>query len=146
MSDYPKFHLLLVEDEPADAMLVRQALIDGKVLADFHHVTDGQAALDFLDAAANNGHGEIRPDLILLDLNMPRMDGREFLTKLRADPRFRNIPVVVLTTSNTERDVEMSYGLGANSFITKPVDIDQLFRAIRTAADYWFTVVRLPKA
>ena len=81
---------------------------------------------------------------IRLDLNMPRMDGREFLTRLRADDRFKTIPGVVLTTSTTERDVEMSYGLGANSFITKPVDVDQMFQAIRIVSDYWFSVVRLP--
>ena len=138
------FQLLLVEDEMGDAMLVRHALAEGKVLAEFHHVTDGQAALDYLENGSLCGRG--RPDLILLDLNMPRMDGREFLTRLRADERYKTIPVVVLTTSATERDVEMSYGLGANSFITKPVDVDQMFKAIRIVTDYWFSIVRLPVA
>jgi CheY-like chemotaxis protein len=144
MTVIPKFQLLLVEDEMGDAMLVRHALTEGKVLAEFHHVTDGQAALDFLENSSVSGGG--RPDLILLDLNMPRMDGREFLTRLRADERYKTIPVVVLTTSTTERDVEMSYGLGANSFITKPVDVDQMFKAIRIVSDYWFSIVRLPMA
>jgi CheY-like chemotaxis protein len=145
MNTVPPFNLLLVEDEPGDAMLVKQALMESKVLSNLVHMTDGQAALDYL-----NGMGpllkEQRPDLILLDLNMPRMDGREFLGALRADDRYRTIPVVVLTTSTVERDVEQAYGLGANSFITKPVDVDHLFAAIRTVSDYWFTVVRLPQA
>ena len=144
MTVIPKFQLLLIEDEMGDAMLVRHALVEGKVLAEFHHVTDGQAALDYLENASLSGTG--RPDLILLDLNMPRMDGREFLIRLRGDERYKTIPVVVLTTSATERDVEMSYGLGANSFITKPVDVDQMFKAIRIVSDYWFSIVRLPVA
>ena len=142
MTQSSAFQLLLIEDEMGDAMLVRHALAEGKVLAEFHHVTDGQAGLDYLDNSDKTGKG--RPDLILLDLNMPRMDGREFLSRLRADDRYKAIPVVVLTTSTTERDVEVSYGLGANSFITKPVDVDQMFKAIRIVSDYWFSVVRLP--
>jgi CheY-like chemotaxis protein len=142
MTEIPPFHLLLIEDEMGDAMLVRHALAEGKVLAEFHHVTDGQAGLEYLEKTSTGGTG--RPDLILLDLNMPRMDGREFLTRLRADDRYKTIPVVVLTTSSTERDVEISYGLGANSFITKPVDVDQMFKAIRIVSDYWFSIVRLP--
>lgn len=142
MTEIPPFHLLLIEDEMGDAMLVRHALAEGKVLAEFHHVTDGQAGLEYLEKTSTGGAG--RPDLILLDLNMPRMDGREFLTRLRADDRYKTIPVVVLTTSSTERDVEISYGLGANSFITKPVDVDQMFKAIRIVSDYWFSIVRLP--
>jgi CheY-like chemotaxis protein len=144
MTNSSDFQLLLIEDSPGDAMLVRQALTDGKVMAQFHHVTDGQAALDYLNQADADGSGTTRPDLILLDLNMPRMDGREFLALLRKDERFKTIPVVVLTTSTIERDVELSYGLGANSFITKPVDVDQLFNAIRVVSDYWFNIVRLP--
>jgi CheY-like chemotaxis protein len=136
------FQIMLVEDELADAELVRYALSQGKIFANLHHVVDGIAGLAHLEAV-DRGEAS-RPDLILLDLNMPRMDGPTFLGKLRADPRWRTVPVVVLTTSEVERDVQRAYGLGANSFITKPVDVDHLFHAIRTTADYWFGVVRLP--
>ncbi|MGE5506221.1 MAG: response regulator [Actinomycetota bacterium] len=138
------FQIMLVEDELADAELVRYALTQGKIFAELHHVVDGVAALAYLESADQGQSGHPRPDLILLDLNMPRMDGPTFLGKLRADARWRTIPVVVLTTSEVERDVQQAYGLGANSFITKPVDVDHLFHAIRTTADYWFGVVRLP--
>ena len=140
----PTFHLLLVEDEPSDAMLVRHAMSEGKVVASLYHAKDGHEALEYLEAAYADGAQTTKPDLILLDLNMPRMDGREFLSRLRADPRFKTLPVVVLTTSTIERDVEQAYGLGANSFITKPVDVDDLFSAIRMVSEYWFSVVRLP--
>ena len=139
-----KFHLLLVEDEPSDALLVKHAISASKILTEFHHVRDGREALEFLEAAYAPGSNVAKPELILLDLNMPRMDGREFLTEIRADARFKTIPVVVLTTSTIERDVEQAYCLGANSFITKPVEVDDLFAAIGMVSEYWFSVVRLP--
>lgn len=138
------FDLLLVEDEPADVHLVRMALKEGKVLCNMHHAQDGVDALEMI-----RGEGKytskLMPDLILLDLNMPRMDGREFLAVFKADEDLRHIPVVVLTTSEVERDVVASYRLGASGYITKPVDMDQFIEAIRQVGVYWFTLARLPR-
>lgn len=138
------FNLLLVEDEPADFHLVRMALKEGHVECNLHHAEDGADALAFL--RRENGHGSApRPDLILLDLNMPRMDGREFLKAMKGDPELRHIPAVVLTTSEVERDVIVSYHLGASGYITKPVDMDQFIQAIREVGNYWFGLMRLPR-
>ncbi len=147
MTAYPhpgRFDILLVEDEAADARLVEESLRDGKMLSRVHHVLDGEEALAYLRRQGERYAAAVRPDLILLDLNLPRLDGRDLLRLLRDDPEFRTIPVVVLTTSDVQRDVETAYGLGANSFITKPVDIDQFFHAIAGIQDYWFGLVRLP--
>jgi CheY-like chemotaxis protein len=141
----PDFHILLVEDDPADAALVIRATRDSKVLCDIHHVRDGREALDYLFRRGEQFANAPRPDLILLDLNMPRMDGREVLKDLKEDTDLRTIPVVVLTTSDMERDIEASYDLGANSFVTKPIDLEAFFAAIRTIETYWFSVVKLPK-
>lgn len=138
------FDLLLVEDEPADYHLVRMALKESKVLCNLHNAVDGVDALDFLRREGEY-HQAPRPDLILLDLNMPRMDGREFLEVAKADPDLKHIPVVVLTTSEVERDVIASYRLGASGYITKPVDMDQFVEAIRQVGIYWFTLTRLPR-
>jgi CheY-like chemotaxis protein len=139
------FVVLLVEDEPADAHLVKVALRESRLLVDLHIACDGVEAMQFL-----RREGELsdkpRPDLILLDLNMPRMDGREFLSVIKADQALCEIPVVVLTTSDVERDVVSAYQLCAASFITKPVDMDQFTSAIRGLGDYWFALVRLPKS
>jgi CheY-like chemotaxis protein len=136
------FHILLAEDLRADAALVRAALKEGKVLCTLDVVEDGEDAMTYL-------HGETpgarRPDLVLLDLNLPRMNGREVLREMKADPDLRSIPVVVLTTSDVERDVEASYSLGAVGYVTKPLDVMEFFAAIHAIEDYWFTVVRRPK-
>ncbi len=138
------FVVLLAEDEPADAHLVRIALRENRLLVDLHVARDGVEALQFL--RREEPHGEApRPSLILLDLNMPRMDGREFLAVVKSDPALSNIPVVVLTTSDVERDVVASYQLSAASYITKPVDMEQFTAAIRCLGDYWFALVRLPE-
>lgn len=138
------FDLLLVEDEPADVHLVRMALKEGKVWCNLHHAEDGVDGLAFL--RREGGHQDApRPDLILLDLNMPRMDGREFLAAVKADDSFSQIPVVVLTTSEVERDVVSSYRLGASGYITKPVDMEQFIEAIRQVGVYWFSLTRLPR-
>jgi len=138
------FELLLVEDEPADASLVRSALRENKLLCNMHHVLDGVEALAFL-RREGAGYAEApQPDLILLDLNMPRMNGREFLAEMKADGKLAGIPVVVLTTSDVERDVVASYRLGASGYITKPVDMEQFIDAIRQLENYWFTLTRLP--
>lgn len=143
MSSPVPFVVLLVEDEPADAHLVRLALRENRLLVDLHVACDGVEALRFLRGQEPYA-GSPRPDLILLDLNMPRMDGREFLAAIKDDPAFSDIPVVVLTTSDVERDVVSSYQLCAASYITKPVDMEQFSAAIRGLGDYWFALVRLP--
>ena len=141
---YP-FDILLVEDEPADAHLVRAALKENKVFCNLHHVLDGVEALAFLRRQGENYRDAPLPDMILLDLNMPRMNGREFLAAVKADAALQAIPVVVLTTSDVERDVVVSYKLGAAGYITKPVDMAQFIDAIRQLGNYWFTLTRLPR-
>jgi CheY-like chemotaxis protein len=136
--------ILLLEDEPSDAYLVKMALKEGKVLAHLHHVVDGREGLDFLNRSEKYADAP-RPDLIFLDLNMPRMNGCEFLTAIKADEHFKGIPVVVLTTSDVEKDVVSSYQLGATSYITKPIDMPQFIKAVQQIGEYWFSLVRLPQ-
>lgn len=138
------FDILLVEDDPGDAGLTRAALSHARILCRLHHVMDGVEAMNFLRRQGEHAQAPV-PHLILLDLNMPRMGGREVLHQLRADPQLNKIPVVVLTTSDVETDIDAAYQLGANSFITKPVDIDQFIAAIKAIGDYWFSIVRLPQ-
>lgn len=135
--------ILLLEDEPADAYLVKMALREGKVLANLHHVTDGREGIDFLQKVGKYANAP-RPDLIFLDLNMPRMNGTEFLKALKADEMLNDIPVVVLTTSDIEHDIVRCYQFGAASYITKPVDMPQFISVINQIEKYWFTLVRLP--
>lgn len=137
------FDILLVEDDPADARLAQIALRASKVLCNVHHARDGVEAMDYL-RDLNAGGGK-HPDLILLDLNMPRKDGRQVLEEMRADSALRSIPVVVLTTSDVDRDVAASYSLGANSYVTKPMDVDEFCAVIRGIENYWFSVVKLPR-
>ncbi len=142
--DSAPFDILLVEDDPADAGLAKRALREGRILCRVSHVRDGVEAMEFL-RRTDQFAGAPRPDLILLDLNMPRMDGRAVLQELKADPELKTIPVVILTTSDVDRDVNASYLLGANSFITKPMDMDAFFDAVKSVEEYWFRVVRLPR-
>ncbi len=142
--DSAPFDILLVEDDPADAGLAKRALREGRILCRVSHVRDGVEAMEFL-RRTDQFVGAPRPDLILLDLNMPRMDGRAVLQELKADPELKTIPVVILTTSDVDRDVNASYLLGANSFITKPMDMDAFFDAVKSVEEYWFRVVRLPR-
>lgn len=139
------FDVLLVEDEPSDAHLVRSALKESKILCTLHHAVDGIDALEFLRCQGEAYRAAPRPDMILLDLNMPRMNGREFLAEIKLDPALKSIPVVVLTTSDVERDIVTSYNLGAAGYITKPVDMEQFIDAIRQLGSYWFVLTRLPK-
>jgi CheY-like chemotaxis protein len=140
----PLFDVLLVEDEPADAHLVKMSFKENRVRCNLHHVWDGVEALAFLRRQGADYADVPRPDLILLDLNMPRMNGRELLAKIKSEPDFSSIPAIVLTTSDIERDVVATYQLGANSYITKPVDVEQFIAAVRQIEGYWFNVVRLP--
>lgn len=139
------FDLLLVEDEPADAQLIRAAIGQSKANCVVHHVIDGIEALSFLHREGERYSAVPQPDLILLDLNLPRMSGREFLAAVKADERLASIPVVVLTTSEVERDIEAVYQLGAAGFVTKPVDMGQFATAMQHLLDYWLTLSRLPR-
>lgn len=139
------FVILLAEDEPADAHLVKAALTEARILADLHHVQDGREVLEFLRRQGPRFANAPRPSLVLMDLNMPRMDGRECLAALKADSALRDIPVVVLTTSEVERDVAISYNLGASGYITKAMDIEEFISTLRLLSDYWIKLVRLPK-
>lgn len=136
--------ILLVDDDAADAKLTRLALGQDGAPCCVHHVFDGVEALAFLRRQPPFQDAE-RPDLVLLDLNMPRMDGRQVLAAIRGDERLKTIPVVVLTSSAMDRDVNDSYLLGANSVITKPMDIDTFLDAARSLKAYWFSAVRLPR-
>ena len=139
--------ILLADDDPDDRMLTRRALTESRLVNELHCVEDGEELLDFLRRSAGpTAEGRPpRPHVILLDLNMPRMSGREALEQLKADPALRHIPVVVLTTSEEEEDVFRSYDLGASSFITKPITFDGLVKVMRGLGDYWFEIVRLPQ-
>ena len=135
--------ILLVEDNPADVRLTQEAFRDGKIHNTLAVVKDGVEALDFLHRRGKHADA-VRPDLILLDLNLPRKDGREVLAEIKADPSLMRIPVVVLTTSSAEQDIFKSYKLHANCYITKPVDLDQFVQVVKSIDDFWLTVVRLP--
>jgi CheY-like chemotaxis protein len=139
------FRILLVEDDPADATLAKRALREWEKPTEIFHVTDGVDCLNFLRREGELHKAAPRPDLILLDLNMPRMNGREALKEIKADESLRSIPVVILTTSDFEQDVLRSYDLGANSFITKPVDLNKFFHIIGQIEKYWFSLVKLPR-
>jgi CheY-like chemotaxis protein len=143
MSDARPIEILLVEDNAADVRLTIEALREGKVRNHLTVARDGVEALEVLRRQGAHGQAA-RPDLILLDLNLPRKDGREVLAEIKADPQLRTIPVVVLTTSSAERDILESYSLHANCYITKPVDLEQFVAVVRSIDDFWLTVVRLP--
>ncbi|MFZ0011444.1 MAG: response regulator [Halobacteriota archaeon] len=134
--------ILLVEDNQADVVLTKRALKSGKVLHNLHVANDGEAALAYLHDVE---YGKApRPDLVLLDLNLPKVNGREVLAKIKSNEALASIPVVVLTTSKADEDVLIAYELHANSFITKPVDWPQFMNVIQHIEEYWFTVVKLP--
>ena len=135
--------ILLVEDNPGDVRLAREALKDAKVLNELHVVTDGVEALDFLRRQGEH-RGAVRPDLILLDLNLPKKDGREVLAEIKEDVDLRRIPVVVLTISKAEEDIFKTYDLHANCYITKPVDLDQFMEVLKAVEDFWLVIVKLP--
>jgi two-component system, chemotaxis family, response regulator Rcp1 len=135
--------VLLVEDNPADARLTREVLADSKLTLDVCEARDGEEAIEALRRAG--GRTGVRlPDLILLDLNLPRMDGREVLAEIKSHTEWKSIPVVVLTSSKAEKDIVKSYQLHANCYITKPIDLMQMQEIVQNMKDFWFTVVRLP--
>ncbi|MCX4095255.1 response regulator [Nocardia sp. alder85J] len=136
--------ILLVEDDPADELMTREAFQDNKIGNTLHVCTDGEKALEFLYRRGEYTDAR-RPDLILLDLNLPKYDGRDVLARIKADPDLASIPVVVLTTSAAEEDILRSYELHANAYVTKPVDLDQFVAAIKQIDDFFVQVVRLPR-
>jgi chemotaxis family two-component system response regulator Rcp1 len=141
--DLKLIEILLVEDNPGDADLAREALEESKVLNNLHVAGDGVAALAFL--RQEGPYVDMpRPDLILLDLNLPKKSGHEVLAEIKRDPRLNFIPVVILTTSAAERDVMKAYSLHANAYIIKPVDLDQFIEVVKSIEDFWLTIVKLP--
>ncbi|MGW0790665.1 response regulator [Streptomyces sp. NPDC002911] len=144
MNDAVKpIEVLLVEDDPGDELMTREAFEDNKIRNTLHVVRDGQEALDFLYRQGKYGDAP-RPDLVLLDLNLPKYDGRQVLERIKTDPELALIPVVVLTTSSAEEDILRSYKLHANAYVTKPVDLEQFIGAVRQIDDFFVSVVRLP--
>ena len=139
-----QIEVLLVEDDPGDVMMTREAFHDYKLNNELHVVSDGAEAMSFLRQEGEYA-GRPRPDLVLLDLNLPRMDGRQVLQAIKSDPELASIPVVVLTTSENEDDVLRSYSLHANAYVTKPVDFQRFIEVVRQIDDFFVTVVRLPR-
>jgi len=135
--------ILLVDDNPGDVRLTKEALKDAKVLNQLHVAKDGIKALEFLRRQGKYAKA-VRPDLILLDLNLPRKDGREVLAEIKDDADLRRIPVVILTMSKAEEDIIKTYNLHANCYITKPVDLDRFIEVVRAVKDFWLAVVKLP--
>jgi two-component system response regulator len=135
--------VLLVEDDPGDELMTREAFEDNKIGNRLHVARDGEEALDFLYRRGVHSDAP-RVDLVLLDLNLPKYDGRQVLERIRADPDLTHLPVVVLTTSSSEEDILRSYKLHANAYVTKPVDVNQFIAAVRQIDDFFLSVVRLP--
>lgn len=135
--------ILLVEDNPGDVRLTREALKEAKVRNQLHVATDGVEALAFLRREGAYKEA-VRPSLVLLDLNLPRKNGREVLAEMKEDPDLRRIPVVILTTSQAEQDIVKAYDLHVNCYINKPVDLDQFLQVVKSIEDFWLTLVKLP--
>lgn len=135
--------ILMADDDPDDRLLTKDALEESHLLNEFETVEDGEELMDYLHQRGKYA-GKPRPGLILLDLNMPRKDGREALREIKSDPDLRRIPVVVMTTSKAEEDILRSYDLGVNSFVVKPITFDGLVETLQTIGKYWFEIVELP--
>jgi two-component system, chemotaxis family, response regulator Rcp1 len=143
ISDFKLIDILVVEDNPGDARLIMEVLKSNKIHNSLHIVKDGVEAMDFLHKTGEFA-GVPRPDLIFLDLNLPRKDGREVLAEIKADNQFKQIPVVVMTMSQAEEDILKSYSLHANCYVTKPIDLDQFVKVVESIEDFWFSLVKLP--
>jgi len=137
--------VLLVEDNPGDIRLTQEAFKDGRILVNLTVATDGVQAIDILNHRGPYT-GTPRPDLILLDLNLPKKNGREVLVEIKADEELKRIPVIVMTTSKAEQDIHRVYNLNANCYITKPVELDEFLNVVRSIEDFWLTIVTLPRA
>ncbi len=138
-----RLEVLLVEDDPADAELTRRMLEQGNLDVNIQTVTDGVKAMAYLRRETPY-FDATRPDLVLLDLNMPRKDGREVLKEVKADPGLKTIPIVVVTTSSADEDIVKTYGLGCNCYVTKPVGLDQFSKMVRTIEEFWLGIVKFP--
>jgi two-component system, chemotaxis family, response regulator Rcp1 len=136
--------VLLVEDNPGDVRLTQEALKEGRVMVNLTVAADGVEAMEVLNRKGPY-KDKPRPDLILLDLNLPKKNGREVLLEIKADAELRRIPVIVMTTSKAEQDIHRAYNLNANCYITKPVDLDEFLHVVRSIEDFWLTIVTLPK-
>ena len=145
MENLKLVEILLIEDNPGDARLTQEALKDGKVRNILHVVYDGEEATDFL-FKRNQYKNAPRPDLIILDLNLPKKNGQEVLAEIKADDSLKSIPVIILSISKQEQDIVRSYNLHANCFIIKPIDLNQFFEVIKSIEDFWLTLVKLPKS
>jgi two-component system, chemotaxis family, response regulator Rcp1 len=135
--------ILVVEDNPGDARLIMEALKSNKIYNSLHITTDGVEAMEFLHREGKFTNVP-RPDLIFLDLNLPRKDGREVLAEIKSDERYKQIPVVIMTMSQSEEDILKSYSLHANCYVKKPIDLDQFVKVIESIEDFWFSLVKLP--
>jgi len=135
--------ILIVEDNKGDARLIREIFNENRVFNSLHFVNDGVEAMNFLFARGQY-KGFLKPDLIILDLNLPRKDGREVLAEIKSDPELKRIPVVIMTSSQAEEDIIKSYNLHANCFITKPIDLVQFIKVIKSIENFWFSIVKLP--
>jgi len=142
-SQYDAIEILLVEDNPGDVRLTQEAFKDAKVVNHLHVTPDGVEALAFLRKQGQYEQA-VRPDIVLLDLNLPKKDGREVLAEIKADSDLKRIPVVILTTSEAEKDILQTYNLHANAYITKPVDLDQFIVVVKSIEDFWLSIVKLP--
>jgi two-component system, chemotaxis family, response regulator Rcp1 len=142
-NDAEPVNILLVEDNPGDVRLTKEALRDAKVYNNIYVVKDGIEAMEFLRKEASFAHVSA-PDLILLDLNLPRKDGREVLAEIKNDPKIKRIPVVILTGSKADEDIMKSYDLHANCYVTKPVDLNGFIKIMHSIEEFWFTIVKLP--
>jgi CheY-like chemotaxis protein len=138
MNSRRKFPILIADDDPEDRLLIKEALEESRVANEIHFVNDGEQLLQYLRTT------DVKPGLILLDLNMPRMDGREALREIKNDAELKRIPVIILTTSKAEEDIYRTYDLGVNSFVTKPVTFASLVKTIAEIGHYWFEIVELP--
>jgi len=135
--------ILLVEDNEGDARLAKEAMRDSKIRNTLHHVSDGEEAMAFLRKEGKYAKAP-RPDLVLLDLNLPKKDGRQVLAEIKNDAELKRIPVVILTVSSAEEDILKTYNLHANCYITKPIDLSQFMKVVRSVEDFWLTIVKLP--
>jgi len=143
-SDQKSIEILLVEDNPGDIRLAREALEDSKLKNNLHVVMDGVEAIRFLQNEDRYVNAPI-PDLILLDLNLPKKNGAEVLEEIKTDAKLKHIPVVILTSSKAEEDIFKAYNLHANCFISKPVDLNQFLKVVKSIEEFWFTIVKLPQ-
>jgi two-component system, chemotaxis family, response regulator Rcp1 len=139
-----EIHILLVEDNPGDVRLTVEALRGAKVANELHVVGDGEEAIEFLRQQGRHVDAP-RPDIVLLDLNLPRLDGRDVLADIKTDPDLAKIPIIVLTSSTAERDIQQAYELHANCYISKPVDFTEFIHAVRSLEGFWLKIVRLPQ-